>query len=220
MKFEDANDLLKPGYLPFESGYWELDEGKWVVAGLSRMTGCRAKMVDWWFSWLDDIDWYRLWHPTDHVYSAWENRVDGKYVGASHLVHEYLAGKDGPLYKLRIDFHDPSETFDREKYRASGALAVCARPGLLEAPFHVGRMCHYVRDTDYGCEMRSRFWLGMISHRDPTITLPQAQVRQMRAENLDAEFARRLHQHCIEEMGYLAEILPALYRRITLDNSF
>jgi hypothetical protein len=120
MRFEDANDMLRPGYLPFESGYQELEDGKWVVAGLTRMPGCRAKMVDWWFSWLGDISWYRLWHPTDHVYSGWENRVYGKYIGASHLVHEYLAGKDGPLYKLRVDFHDPAETFDRERCRASG----------------------------------------------------------------------------------------------------
>jgi hypothetical protein len=68
--------------------------------------------------------------------------------------------------------------------------------------------------------MRSRFWLGIISHRDSTITLPEAQVRQMRAENLNAEFARRLHQHSVEEMGYLAEILPTLYRRVTLDNVY
>ena len=37
---------------------------------------------------------------------------------------------------------------------------------------------------------------------------------------LNAEFARRLHQHCVEEMGYLAEILPLLYRRVTLDDAF
>ena len=103
MRFEDANEMLKPGYLPFESGYQELDDGKWVVAALTRMPGCRAKMIDWWFSWLGDIEWYRLWHPRDHVYSAWENRVNGRYIGASHIVHEYLAGTDGPLYKLRID---------------------------------------------------------------------------------------------------------------------
>ena len=117
MRFEDANEMLKPGYLPFESGYQELEDGKWVVAGLTRMPGCRAKMVDWWFSWLGDIEWYRLWHPRDHVYSGWENRVSGKYIGASHLVHEYLAGKDGPLYKLRVSFREPSETFDSTLYR-------------------------------------------------------------------------------------------------------
>ena len=60
MRFEDANDLLKSGYLPFESGYRALDDGKWTVAALTRMLGCRAKMVDWWFSWVGDIGTYRL----------------------------------------------------------------------------------------------------------------------------------------------------------------
>ena len=168
MRFEDANEMLKPGYLPFESGYQELEDGKWVVAGLTRMPGCSGedgRLVVLAGSATSTGTGSGI--PRDHVYSGWENRVNGKYIGASHLVHEYLAGKDGPLYKLRIDFHDPSETFDAKLYKESGALAVCARPGLLEAPIHVGRMTHFVRDTDYGCEMRSRFWLGMIAHRDP-----------------------------------------------------
>jgi hypothetical protein len=220
MEFEQANDLLKPGYLPFESGYKELSDGKRLVAGLTRMRGSRAKMVHWWFSWLGGTDQYKLWHPTDHVFSDWANRVDGNYIGASHLVHEYLAGSDGPLYKLRIDFHDPAETYDAAAYKASGAHAICARIGPLEHPIHVGRMTHYVRDTDYGCEMRSRFWLGIVKHRDPNVTIPAEQIRAMRAEQVTEEFSRRLHQHCVEEMGYLAEILPVLYRRVTGDSSF
>ena len=43
MRFEDANEMLKPGYLPFEFGYQELEDGKWVVAGLTRMPGCPGK---------------------------------------------------------------------------------------------------------------------------------------------------------------------------------
>ena len=99
----------------------------------------------------------------------WENRVDGKYVGGSHLVHEYLAGSDGPLYKLRINFRDPAEFFDAAGYRTSGAVAICARIGDLEHPVNFARMTHFVRDTDYGCEMRSRFWLGIIESRDPNV---------------------------------------------------
>ena len=83
MQFEQANDLLRPGYRAFESGYKELGDGKHLVAALTRMPGCRAKMVHWWFSWLGGTDQYKLWHPTDHVFSDWENRVDGKYVGGS-----------------------------------------------------------------------------------------------------------------------------------------
>ena len=98
MELGQANDLLNPGYLPFESGYWDLADGKRLVAALTRMPGCRAKMVHWWFSWLGGTEQYKLWHPRDHIFSDWENRRDGNYIGASHLVHEYLAGPSGPLY--------------------------------------------------------------------------------------------------------------------------
>ena len=107
LRFEDANDMLRPGYLPFESGYQELEDGKWVVAGLTRMPGCRAKMVDWWFSWLGDISWYRLWHPTDHVYSGWENRVDGKYIGASRVVTNISPARTAPFTSYVWTFTTP-----------------------------------------------------------------------------------------------------------------
>ena len=95
MELSKANDLLNPGYLASESGYWDLADGKRLVAALTRMPGSRGKMVHWWFSWLGGTEQYKLWHPRDHVFSDWENRQDGNYVGASHLVHEYLAGPSG-----------------------------------------------------------------------------------------------------------------------------
>ncbi len=64
MDITEANDLLEPGYLPFESGYRDLGDGRKVVAALTRMPGCRARMVHWWFSWLGGTDQYKLWHPT------------------------------------------------------------------------------------------------------------------------------------------------------------
>ena len=220
MELHEANDLLNPGYLPFESGYRDLADGKRLVAALTRMPGCRAKMLHWWFSWLGGTDQYKLWHPTDHVFSDWENRRDGNYIGASHLVHEYLAGPSGPLYKLRINFHEPVELFDPQRYHQSGAMAVCARIGDLTHPVNFARMTHFVRNTDYGCEMRSRFWLGLIESRDAGMTLSEAQIRALRESNVNEELSRRLHQHATEEMGYLAELLPTLYRRVTLDNAF
>jgi hypothetical protein len=220
MDVHQANDLFMPGYLPFESGYADLSDGRKVVAALTRMPGCRARMVDWWFSWLGGTDQYKLWHPTDHLFSDWENRINGKYIGGAHLVHEYLAGTTGPIYRLRIGFHDPAELFDAGKYKASGAVAICARIGDLDHPVDFARMTHFVRNTDYGCEMRSRFWLGIFASRDPEVTITEKRARELRRANVNDELARRLHQHATEEMGYLAEILPTLYRRHTLDNTF
>ena len=217
---DQADRLLDPGYLAFESGYADIGGGKKLVAALCRMPGCRAKMIHWWFGWLGGTDWYKLWHPTDHVYSGWENRDGGNYIGSSHLVHEYLAGDDGPLYKLRINFHDPAELFDAKRYAESGVVAVCARIGDLDEPINFARMTHFVRDTDYGCEMRSRFWLGEIESRVPGKTFTEAEKAAIRSRGVNDELARRLHQHCVEEVGYLAEVLPVLYRRFTGDNTY
>lgn len=166
MRFEDRHDLLKPGYLPMETGVEIRPDGTGTVAAFTRMPRCRAKMIDWWFSWVGDTDQYKLWHPRDHVASAWEGRVDGKYIGATHLAVEYMAGQ-GPVKKLRISFKDPREFFDAAAYDASNVFAVCGRVGPQDHPFVVSHLCHSVRDTDYGCEMRSRFWQGHIASTDP-----------------------------------------------------
>src|SRR3984893_9220585 len=77
MELSSANDLLNPGYLPFESGYWDIADGKRLVAALTWTTRSRAQMVHWWFSWLGGTEQYKLWHPRDHVFSDWEDRHDG-----------------------------------------------------------------------------------------------------------------------------------------------
>ena len=220
MRYEDRNDLLKPGYLPLESGVVRYGDGHATIAALTRMPHSRAKMVHWWFGWLGGTDQYKLWHPRDHVFSDWEGRENGNYYGASHLVHEYLAGDDGPLYKLKVSFRDPHEVFDPAGYDALDGIAVCARPGSLEQPIRLGHMCHFVRNTDYGCEMRTRFWFGDVQSQVEGETLPEEVRQAVRAEALTDEFLRRLHQHAVEEMGYLADLLPVMYRQVTCDATF
>lgn len=220
MHFDDRNQMLAPGYLPLESGITHHDDGTLTIATLTRMPRCRAKMVHWWFGWLGGTDQYKLWHPKDHVFSDWEDRgTDGNYHGAKHLVHEHLAGSE-KLHKLRIHFRDPREVFDPAGYDAVDGIAVCGRAGSLENPVNLGHMVHFVRNTDYGCEMRTRFWLGHVHHQDLETQLPQDAIHQIRASVLTDQFAKDLHQHAIEEMGYLADLLPVLYRQVTQDASF
>jgi DAPG hydrolase-like protein len=52
------------------------------------------------------------------------------------------------------------------------------------------------------------------------VKITDEQVRAMRKGNVNEELARRLRQHSTEEMGYLAEILPTLYKRVTQDVTF
>ena len=219
MRIEDVSDLLQSGYLKTESGVVDYDDGFKTVCALARMPRCKAKMVEWWFGWLGGTEQYKLWHPTDHLFSDWEGRTKGTHIGSSHLVHEYLGGPDGPIYKLRINFRDPKEFFDAKRFGNLNGAAICANIGDLEHPVNFGRMTHFVRNTDQGCEMRSRFFLGHFESRDSKVTFNEEQKLAMRKEMVTPELARRLHQHCTEEMSYLAELLPILYRQVTGDTS-
>jgi hypothetical protein len=205
---EQADDLLKPGYLPLESGYQRLEDGSLVVANLTTMPGCKGYMVDWWFGYLQTDEHYRWWHPKDHVSIRWdENRKPGHHVGATHYVHEYIGGE---LRKLKIRSLDPSELLDTSRLEeASVSGVVYSRTGPLDAPVWAGHVVHLCRDTDDGCEMRSRFWLGDF---DPPDLAP---TRQKSIELIPDELGQHLLKHCIEEMRTLAAFLPDLYTRET-----
>ncbi|MBM4276512.1 MAG: hydrolase [Deltaproteobacteria bacterium] len=192
MFIEEVNQLLEPGYLPFETGNQRLANGHIYIAVLTRMPQCKGKMVNWWFGYAGDTEKYRMWHPKDHIIGDWDDKWrPGHYIGASHLVHEYIGGE---LVKLKITFREPSEFFDPSKFKeAKVGAAICGDVGLLEEGIKIGNLIHFVRDTDFGCEMRSRFWLF----------------------GADEKIGRTLMQHCIEEMGNLADLLPGLYARET-----
>jgi hypothetical protein len=206
MRLKDANDLLQPGYLPLESGYVRLEDGQMHIACWTTMLGCKGHIVEWWFNFFQTTEHYKLWHPTDHVWLEREGeRGTGGFIGGTHLAHEYVGGE---LHKLKINFREPSEYFDAKRLQAAGLSAVvCARTGLLEAPVWAGHLIHLCRDTDYGCEMRSRFWIGDI---DPPELAPD---REARLKAIPDSLGSSLLQHCHEEMSQLASFLPELYAR-------
>jgi hypothetical protein len=206
MRLDRADELLEPGYLAFESGYTRLEDGVLHVASRTPMVGCKGRMIDFWFGFLRTTEHYKWWHPTDHVWCEWiGERGTGRYVGGTHHVHEYIGGE---LMKLKIHFREPSEYLDASRFAEAGvSTAVCARVGALEAPVWAGHLIHLVRDTDYGCEMRSRFWLGDV---DPPRL---ASDREARIALFPDRVGAGLHKHCNEEMAYLASFLPGLHAR-------
>jgi DAPG hydrolase PhiG domain len=114
MHIKDANQLLDAFYLPFESGWQRLDTGVINIAVRTHMIGCTPAMVDWWLGFLHHSEEYRWWHPRDHVFSDWDGECEpGKYLGRTHLAHEYI----GPhLSKLKIHFRDPGEILDKRRF--------------------------------------------------------------------------------------------------------
>jgi len=208
MRRDQADQLLDPGYLALESGYQRLDDGSLHVASRTPMIGCSGAMIDFWFGFLRTTEQYKWWHPKDHVWCEWiGERGTGRYIGGTHRVHEYIGGE---LMKLKIHFREPGEYLDVSRFAAAGvSTAVCARVGPLDAPVWAGHLIHLIRDTDYGCEMRSRFWLGDF---DPAEIAPTPAAR---TELLPDRAGAGLHKHCNEEMAYLAQFLPGLYARET-----
>ncbi len=197
----------------YQTGTQRMPDGTYVVAVRTSMPDVKARMVKWWFTdYMQTTEHYRRWHPTAHVWMDWENKEPGEIVGASHLVHEYIGGV---MNKLRIQFIPAEEMFGFDP-NVDEMFVLCARPGLLEVPIYGAKMCHIVRDTEDGAEMRSRFWLGHVAKRDGDVEVASIEgvigntaiVRMIGVRPNDAE---ALKQHAIEEMSTLATFLPDLY---------
>lgn len=214
----DPDDALAPGYDSMETGVAWLSDGTYQVSALTRMPGAKAEMVKWWFTdFLQTSEHYKWWHPTAHVWMDWENKVPGEIVGASHLVHEYIGEE---LQKLRIQFVPPEEVLGPMPELNESTFVLCARAGLLEEPLYLAKMCHVVRDTPWGAEMRSNFWMGHVARREGNNPVPSIEgiignTALARLFLVDEQQATALMTHAIEEMGYLSDLLPALYEQET-----
>lgn len=200
-------------YTALESGSYQQGDGIYVVKALTRMPKVKAKMVKWWFAdYMQTTEHYKMWHPSAHLWMDWENKKPGEIIGASHLVDEYIGPR---LQKLRIQFIEPSEFLD-DYTPQDGVFVICARVGFREESFNVSSMCHVVRDTPFGAEMRSHFWLGHLSKRegnDEVFSIANiiGNTALARIVLLNDEMAVDLMIHAIQEMGNLADFLPELY---------
>jgi hypothetical protein len=190
-----------------------LPDATYLVSVRTTMPNVKADMVRWWFvDFLQTTQHYNWWHPKDHVWMDWENKKPGEIIGASHLVHEYIGGE---LSKLRIQFVNSSEFFGYDA-NDKETFVICARVGLLDEKINIAKMCHVVRNTMNGSEMRSRFWLGHVNKRNGNKTIASLKgfignTALTRLFVLDKQGAEDLKRHANQEMTFLAELLPNLY---------
>lgn len=187
MLFIDANKLLEPGYSSLETGYYRLVDNQILVAALTRMPGCDGEMVDWWFGYLDDSAKYRMWCPKDHLELEIQGpRPMGQYIKTSLMITRRMGES---VKRSQMRFHDPSDflsSYDPSIHQ--DITVICANVYTPEKVLE-SRIIHCVRNTDFGCEMRSRLWL--VNETDDTAT--------------------DMMTHCLEEMGNLAVFLPDLF---------
>lgn len=214
MKFSDANRLLDPTPMPVETGWERLEDGVLHVACRTDLHACTGEMFEWWFRSRPGTQQYVWWHPVDHVSSEWDGGTPDTHVGSIHKVEERFTGR-GPE-KLLIQFRDAAEFFEPSALRDAWAEhkvsgLVCGRGGQSwDAPrdpqgrIMGARLLHVCRDTDWGCVLRSHFFLGQDL---PLIGKSPADIAQM----LPDETAPALLQHCYNEFTYLSRFLPSLF---------
>ena len=217
----DADKLLEPGYLSLENGYARLPNGQRYVAVRTEFPNSTGAMFEWWMGWhyMEDQR-YKLWHPRAHIANGTlEMRGDDaqasnreKYM-TTHYVTEYIGARRGDIC---ISFCDPRVLFgaNADLCRGGTSAVVCGRVARQKVPISFGWLVHQLRETSYGCEMRSRFWLGraMVTgsrEQDPRNWL--LRTRLFERLTMPATLGRDMLTHCAMEMNHLASFLPELY---------
>lgn len=217
----EANQLLDPGYLALENGFTRLANGQIFVAVLTKMPRVTSPMIDWWFGWhYMESQRYKLWHPRAHLLNRAERMIGDdpalsdreKYLHNPNYVTEYVGGE---VLEITITFSPASDVFDVSRFESARiGTAICGGVRRQNTPVTVGRMIHLIRETEDGCEMRSRFWLGKLELQGvPAAGLLSklAGSRFVAKRAVGIEQGRDLVVHCAMEMNHLASFLPDLY---------
>ena len=222
LKRDRINDLFKKGYLHGENGYLRNDDGSTYVSVLTKMPKVSVNMINWWFWWhANEAVRYQIWYPEMH-FSVQADFQD-KYLDDSlsysqrlhlstHLVTEDIGlGKD----KILIDFMSPESFGFNKKNLSPENTIICARVGSPDKHVWATDMCHFVRTTESGVEMRSRFWIGYeverISGFGKKILDKILNLSIVKSKLIPSSVGKAMFHHCSQEYHNLADILPSVY---------
>jgi hypothetical protein len=216
-----ADLLLEPGYLPLENGFTRLANGQVFVAVLTKMPRITSKMIDWWFGWhYMESQRYKLWHPRAHVLNRAERMIGDdpglsdreKYLHNPNYVTEYVGGD---LLDISIAFSEASDFLDVSRFEAAHVgTAICGVVSYQSSPLVFGLIIHLIRETEDGCEMRSRFWLGKIELKGVPAAGLLSKItgsRFVAKRAVPIQLGRDMVVHCAAEMNHLASFLPDLF---------
>jgi len=220
----EINQLFNDGYLIAENGFRRLEDGSAYITVLTPMPNVTIDMINWWFWWhAKEGRRYQIWYPDMHYDISAD--FQGSYHDASksyqerlqlstHVVTEDVGlGKE----KIMIDFMHPVDFgFDGKKLNPDENTIICARVGSPDKGAWGTEMCHFVRTTDKGVEMRSRFWIGQKIYRMGGFA--QGFINSIlnstfiKKKLIPKEVGRCMFHHCSQEYHNLTEILPKLYQ--------
>jgi hypothetical protein len=222
LPFARINDLLNPGYLKVENGYGVMPDGVHYTAILTKMPKVTGEMINWWFWWMPQEDLrYKIWCPGDHCAHPPVNKdqlIHSKLPMGERFWHNPMSVIeiiDGIPVKITITFVPPKEFgLDTTRFKeANVATAICAYVGSAE--INKIAMLHFVRNTDNGVEMRSRFWAGAAIRikelAEDSLVNQTLNTPELRNELIPPGIEKAFAFHCTKEYNHLATILPELY---------
>ena len=183
-------------------------------------------MIDWWFWWhATESIRYQIWYPEKHfgIKSDWGGYYNDESKSyrerlnhSTHYVTEDIGvGKE----TLVIDFMSPEAFgFDIGKMRTSKmGTIICGKGGFYDKGVWTADMCHAVRETEDGLEMRSRFWIGNEIDRmnkfGRTIINSLLNKPFIKRRLIPKNLGRYLFFHCTQEFNNLSSILSVLYQK-------
>lgn len=219
---ENINDLLNEGYHEVETGFFHFSNKSAYVAAFTKMPAVTTEMIDWWFWWhpAESLR-YRIWYPEMHFdakadfhgYYADENLSYAERLHKSeHIVEEDIGtGRE----TLVIDFCSPADFgFDITRFKeAKIATVICARVGFPKQKVWFTEMCHLVRKTEEGLEMRSRFWIGQHIRRMDKLTFLNKILNSsfVKKQLMPKNVGKYMMLHCCQEYANLTRLLPQIY---------
>lgn len=220
---ENIDELLKLGYMEVETGYCILENGAGYVATNNKFPGCKIEMIQWWYAWhtLEGLR-YKIWNPFAHqtIAISDEHRekiknpnipLEEKSQGVIHFEVENIGAghQDVVIHFLTNKELGITKRLDTYKTTIIGGF------GLIEnresnPEKHQGKMpvimIHNFRETEYGVESRTRFWLGYrINKGIPMLVLPKDVV-------ISIEVPMGLAFNNVQEFSHLSSFLPDIYK--------
>jgi transposase-like protein len=185
MFFKDLTKLLDTERLPIETGYRDMQNGQMRIAVLTRMPGCKARWVEWW------LKANAPGQKEKFTVKESKNKKILSLLTETPHSGRYIAKPK--LEKLDFKWVSPSSYFDSERLRQfkSGAVLcheIHSSLGITGITFHV------IRNTEYGCEMRSHFLIDRFTEQK----------------------AKALMDQFIVDMGNLADYLKIIFDKIKM----
>jgi transposase-like protein len=149
MFLKEFNSLLDTGYVPIETGYCRLPDGQFYVAVLTRMPGCKVRWLDWWFN---TVILKRIGQEPKSTTGM------SKYLKKSkndYFEHR-IRSSNGKITSAKFQPVNPAMFFDIEKIKNSQATIITCSELVADGIIQ-GQVIHVAHNTEYGCELKSRF---------------------------------------------------------------